>query len=285
MSMKTTMSLFLGVCLMAGTAMASPVSWGTNITIPDNTADATFGGGPYGVAREDNETEAGTVSSQKWDLEGMFLNTGNSEFSMVGGWNFKGSVDGYASGDVFIAVGTAPAYGNPGFAGTFMNQWGYSYVLDMDWANNTYTIWVDGVTDVTVSNAAFVANYGANPILRTGGGTQLLPNQTFSFAYESALSDAYTGFVGDVNNVPSHYRVSMDLSWLATILGNDPANPIPVWFHFTQTCGNDNLMGYIPDTWDPVPTPVVPEPATMSLLGIGIAGLITLQMRRKAARA
>lgn len=272
------------LCLSAGVAMASPVSWGTNITIPDNMANATFGGGPFGVGGEDNETEAGTVSSQIWDLEGMFLNTGNSEFSMVGGWNFKGVVDGHSSGDVFIAVGSAPAYGNPGFAGSFMNQWGYNYVLDVDWANNTYTVWVDGATNVEVSMAAFTQNYGANPVARTTGGTQLFANQTLTFAYESGLSDAYTGFVGDVNNVPSHYRVSFDLSWLAAILGNDPDNPIPVWFHFTQTCGNDNLMGYLPDRFDPTPTPVIPEPATMSLLGIGIAGLITLQMRRKTAR-
>ena len=73
---------------------------------------------------------------------------------------------------------------------------------------------------------------------------------TGTFIYESGLSDEQTGFEGG-----NHYKISgFNLSGVLDSNGSFTA-------HFTQECGNDTIMGQ------------VPEPATMILLGMGLLGI------------
>src|SRR5437868_3230476 len=94
----------------AGTVVASP--FGTNITI----SDKNYRGSDWYSNREDQETETNpdTVTSQQWDLEGMFLQSQN--LTLVGGFDFKNGVTwsdshNYKSGDIFIDVNGDAKYG------------------------------------------------------------------------------------------------------------------------------------------------------------------------------
>ena len=72
------LGLVLSVFLLIGNSEAIllgsvDTDLGVQITINDGIGNSG-GSLPDGIAREDNETEIGTVASQKWDLEGMFWN-------------------------------------------------------------------------------------------------------------------------------------------------------------------------------------------------------------------
>src|SRR5450432_2916375 len=93
-----------GLSAAFGSGYASPFtsSIGNNITISDKNS----AGSDWYSDREDQETETNpnTVTSQQWDLEGMFQK--GNQLTLVGGFDFKNGVpwsDGhtYRSGDIF----------------------------------------------------------------------------------------------------------------------------------------------------------------------------------------
>src|SRR5882724_10482020 len=103
-------SMIVSAAFVAGAAMASP--FGTDITI----SDKNYAGSGWYSNREDQETETNpeTVTSQQWDMEGMFLS--GTSLTLVGGYDFKNGVtwsDGhnYKSGDIFIDINGDAQYG------------------------------------------------------------------------------------------------------------------------------------------------------------------------------
>ena len=75
MDLKTRalgLAVVMGIVVAAGSAKA--LTLGSNITVYDNYSSGTGWYGP----QEDQETEPGTITSQTWDQEGMYLYGGNT---------------------------------------------------------------------------------------------------------------------------------------------------------------------------------------------------------------
>ena len=222
-----------------------------NITIFDGQTSGSVGtwtnrGNAPG---EDQEVEPGCVGAQVWDLEAFVL-TGKN-LSMIGGFNFKDGYGGFDGGDIFVDTVSGGS-----------NVYGYEYAIKMNiiGTGGSYTVYqLDN--NPAFSTVYFSQNNASNPWQLQSGGTALY---TGTLTFTSGLTNAQTGFLGDVNGVPSHY--SVELANLADYLLTTGA-----LFHYTMECGNDNLMGLAP----------VPIPPTALLFGSGLLGVSLLGLRRR----
>lgn len=264
--------LFVSAAAAALPALASP--FGTDITISDNN----YAGSGWYSNREDQETEANpnTITSQAWDMEGMFLD--GQTLTLVGGYDFKNGVVAnnklYRSGDIFIdidgdAIYGQAANGGSGLKGTVANTFGWDYVLDLNFTTMTYNV-IALTAQSLVNRGTDVAS--SNPWTYQSGGIALEGYQNLSMTYLAGLTNEFTGFLGDSANNTSwsthtndtHYALSVNVNFLA---GQDAT------FHYTMECGNDNLMGHahVPDSG-----------STTMLLGLGL--LAAVGARRKFAK-
>jgi hypothetical protein len=256
---------FLVLFLLSGTALA--VSFGTNITISDQNFNA--GGNSWYTNHEDNEVEPGMVANQGWDLEGFFLN--GSLLAMIGGYDFVTGESGFMSGDIFIDVTGDAIYGdihdqNRGDNGdtinSVKNSYGYDYVLDMNFADKSYTVYAIN-NDSYVQQTKYNENEGSSPWIYVAGGNDQIDIDG-NYVPISKQFNYYTGQYIDGMEGSDHNVVLVDIGFLGHNIDNFTA-------HFTMQCGNDNLMGS---------TAPVPEPATLLLFGTGLIGLAGIGRKR-----
>ncbi len=223
---------------------------GTNITIYDGSSSSVSGW--YGT-QEDQEVEPNCVANQSWDLEGFYLN--NNVLSMVGGFNFSEGQEGYTSGSIFIGRTGAVKYGMDISGGdgqqVVSNTFGYQYALVLNFSTNTYDI-IELTENSQLDTGYYRQNDTSNPWQYDSGGTKV---GSGDLSYYKGLSDSDVG--GLKGGDRSHNVVQL-------VLGSQFDNQ-DLTFHFTEECGNDNLMGS--------GTTSVPEPGTLLLLGTGLIGL------------
>ena len=298
--------------------VAASGAWATNVTIPDTISNTSTNHNPdpSGVGLEDNEVErddatnTNMVTGQAWDLEAFLWDVTKDgsgaitsrTLTMIGGWDFKdGGPSGYTqwkSGDVFLAM-TEPKYGatilamNPlpkrysdaactieSLTGKYVKeQFGYTKVLNMNWLgaslNSDGSSWSvpyraeDLVVNTTVELAVYPGttyNSGSNPYRVNADPTSYDRTATFT---------EYTGANGGGQFAgTTHYSVAFnffDGDWIGPAADD-------LWMHFTMGCGNDDLMGHIPDT-------SVPEPISMVMLGCLGAGMLGARKARQLRKA
>jgi hypothetical protein len=218
-----------------------------------------------------------------------------------------GSLVRYTSGDIFIDTNGGAQYGNlthknpnaPGYGdgATVADEFGYDYVIHVaDWKTDTdlnaagiqvpYTVYSLLGGNVALTKQVFFQpeNYESDPWRYVSGGNELNTNTTQVITIadlgatdvrivnsNNVVTDTLTG----AGTGTTHYEASLDISWLKWLVSGENFDG-PFMLHFTGECGNDSLQGAASGVpWKTTDgPPVVPEPATLVLLGFGFAGVL-----------
>jgi len=247
--------------------------WG--VTIPGAVdAPGAWGSGVGQYAVDDGQVGPGG-GGQNYDIEAMYaIVVGNTlYFAMTTGFDQGGEVGDalflphYDGGDIFFNFGGAAGYNVAvritdasvgGNGPTNSTGIGNVYQGDFSPSGNSYLNTVDSYVP---QNQAQTNPWRVDDSAVGGLGVQLVGNTAIG----------YTDGVAPDHNV---YEFALDLN----SLGFNPLAVAQQGFsvHWTMECGNDVMDWSVPGQLI-----VVPEPASMTLLGLGLAGILLRRRRNR----
>lgn len=273
---KLTFAALLATATFAGSASAvtfNSLYAGNQITISDTISDSTNSQSLGLPSKEDNETEATTLTGQKWDFEGMFWNNATKKLTLIAGWDFINGVE-YNNSRIFIGdlfLGKWDGTYNNGTNKFLANE-----VLDfarVSSANDKFatTANADGTANGTYNKVSGTLNSQdptdisySTPYKYKDGGNR--DNTTYNYTTGLVTDTTFAGW----NNINTHYFLQ-----ISGLTADEISGDI---LHITLACGNDTGRGQvIIDT----PNDIVPEPSTFVLLGAGLLGAGFMRRRMK----
>jgi hypothetical protein len=245
-------------------------STAVDITIYDGQSTGT---GWYS-ARENNETEPGTITSQLWDLETMQIS--GSKLTITGGYDFRtGAYSGgkwYRRGDILIDLnGDAKTLWNGTVADKTANSYfGYDFAVHFSTTANDLSY---SIVDLN-SNSKFVQ---VTDIQKSNPWR--LDDSYLNGTYIDGMSGSFNaGFdILSPDAEGNHFALTVDLANFQPLLDAiKAANEMLV--KYTMECGNDTILGLAA-----VPAlglASVPEAGTtLALLGLGLGSLALFRTR------
>lgn len=154
-------------------------------------------------------------------------------------------------------------------------HWSYALSFDDAWStadNGTYTLYAlagaSNLDNLLLSDALFKP------------GTIVRHGQAVAVNRASTTVDALGSGQWSVDHDTNRLSFVLDLDLAAALAGWEYVS-----LHWGMTCNNDAIEGGVnlpPGIPDLGGAPPLPEPATLTLLGLGFAGLVTPSLRRRA---
>ncbi len=221
------------------------------------TIDGTFStsewAGNFTSEDTNNQNFVGPgFGGQDFDVEYIGAFSDHSTLSIVlqSGFNFAdGVVAGgtlYTPGDIFVGIDGV-----------------WKYAIDFDAGSDVYNlIEVTSFNDPTIFAASTPFTWDTGTPVTTVG-------DTFNFIFNDV--DGGVDGIVDAQDAFGNASYVLEGEIALNLLGLSGGEEITA--HWTMSCGNDVL--------EHTTTALIPEPATIALLGIGLAGLAGVEVRRR----
>ena len=255
------------------------------------TSDLGAGAMTWAEGNDTNNHFGSPSGGENYDLEFLAWRVEGEQLRVLGVTSLNPYTDdgsGYKVGDIFIDVdcdshsqdGTADGVGGDDYNG-------YEYAISTGVAWSDPSNFVPGGPGVThTADGLYVIDeesdiYGiVDGASRGYGDNATVRNQANPFA----ISNTATNIGGAQVTIENYNLGNGDgdnwvMEWVIDLADLPDFDPTQLTLHWSVECGNDWI-----DTDKPTSEPVVPEPATIALLGIGLATAGAAR-RRRANRA
>lgn len=290
---RTTSLIALPLALMAlapaahALSMNATANWTVGLTDPAGSASASASSGSVDIGAWHNDTtnSANSVFYHTYgDDAGNFgsRSSGNGNFDIDGQYSFNNTYTASGSTSLFsfhVVPGELAFYGSAGLTGT--DQLTASYFLDI--LLNGVSIWSSGAKlEQNGGSVNLINQVGASLGSYTAGSFQYNMND---YTNTLTLNDYATINNGDTYTID--YVLTTKATGNLTCTGSssntsgggaaDPTKPE----NHDSTGNTDPCAGAVARIGDPFGVHDVPEPSTIALLGLGLAGF-GIARRRKA---